>query len=307
MQWGQIKTLLIISFLVLDVYLFIQFLEKKEESDIGILEHSTSSIEEQLADDNITYEALPDEEYEETFISVEQKQFTEEELNAQDKTTPQETIIIQNTFIVSKLVNPIEINESATVEQITNMFNNLVYFSEEYQFWNWNKEENIIVFFQNKLDRPVYYSQNGLVLLFLNENNQIMFYMQTMLGETESLAEKRKLMQPMEAIETLYVANELPQDSHIDSVDIGFYTRVPFDTEVQVFAPIWKVKVNGGKDYFVNAIEGFIFSTNDQEFLQEAIYDATEKVRVQSRNNKLLEEIYLLLEDRVIELDEIDN
>ena len=35
MQWGQIKTLLILSFLILDVYLFVQFLEKKEQADLS--------------------------------------------------------------------------------------------------------------------------------------------------------------------------------------------------------------------------------------------------------------------------------
>lgn len=307
MHWGQIKTLLIISFLVLDIYLFVQFLEKKAESDIGILEHSTSSIEDQLVDDYITYEALPDEEYEETFISVEQKEFTEDELVEQNKSTPQQSVIIQNSFIVSRLEKPIELNEMANSEQIMNVFNNLVYFSEEYHFWNWNKEKNIIIFFQNKLNRPVYYNQNGLVLLFLNEENEIIFYIQTMLGETESLAEKRKLMQPLEAIETLYVANELPSESHIDSVDIGFYTRVPFETEVQVFAPIWKVKVNGEKDYFVNAIEGFIFSADEEEFLEDAILLAKDKLQPQWRNNEILDMIYVLLEERMNETVDIND
>lgn len=307
MHWGQIKTLLIISFLVLDIYLFVQFLEKKAESDIGILEHSTSSIEDQLVDDYITYEALPDEEYEETFISVEQKEFTEDELVEQNKSTPQQSIIIQNSFIVSRLEKPIELNEMANSEQIMNVFNNLVYFSEEYHFWNWNKEKNIIIFFQNKLNRPVYYNQNGLVLLFLNEENEIIFYIQTMLGETESLAEKRKLMQPLEAIETLYVANELPSESHIDSVDIGFYTRVPFETEVQVFAPIWKVKVNGEKDYFVNAIEGFIFSADEEEFLENAMLLAKDKLQPQWRNNEILDMIYVLLEERMNETVDIND
>src|SRR5690625_3402548 len=89
MQWGQIKTLLIASFLILNIYLFIQFMEKKEEADIGILEQHTSSIEEQLRDDGITYGELPDEEYEETFISVEQYEFTEEELKKERKTKDQ--------------------------------------------------------------------------------------------------------------------------------------------------------------------------------------------------------------------------
>lgn len=301
MQWGQIKTLLIVSFLILDVYLFIQFMEKKEEADIGILEQHTTTIEEQLKDDQITYEQLPNEEYEETFISVKQKQFTEDELNEQRKTTKQTVTIIQNNLIVSKVEDTIIFNDSYLSDQITNAFNQLVYFSDEYTFWNWNKDENIIVFFQNKFDRPVYYNQNGLVLLFLNDENEVSFYIQTMLGDAEPLAEKRKLMRPMQAIETLYRANELHYDSHINSVNIGFHTRVPFETDVQVFAPIWKVRVNDEKDYFINAIEGFIFSTDEKEFLQEVMELTKERMKVQWRNDEVLEEIYKQLEERVSE------
>lgn len=299
MQWGQIKTLLIATFLILDIYLFVQFMEKKEAADIGILEQHTSSVEEQLRDDRITFEPLPNEEYEETFIAVEQHEFSESDLQEERKTRKQTATIVQNDLIVSKMEERIAIGESATDEQIMNTFSQLVYFADNYTFWNWNEDENILIFFQNKFDRPVYYNQNGLVLLFLNDNNEVEFYVQSMLGEAESLAEKRELLKPMQAIETLYRANELPFESHIDNVNIGFHTRVPFETDVQVFAPIWKVKVNEEKDYFINAIEGFIFSTDENEFLDEVIELATDKIRMQRHNHEALEQIYGILESRL--------
>lgn len=299
MQWGQIKTLLIAAFLILDIYLFIQFMEKKDAADIGIIEQHTSSVEEQLQDDRISFEPLPNEEYEETFIAVEQYEFSEADLQEQRKNRKQTTTIVQNDLIVSKVEERLVINEAATDEQIMNAFSQLVYFADDYTFWNWNEDENILVFFQNKFDRPVYYNQNGLVLLFLNADNEVEFYVQSMLGEAESLAEKRELMKPMQAIETLYRANELPFESHINNVNIGFHTRVPFETDVQVFAPIWKVKVNEEKDYFINAIEGFIFSTDENEFLDEVIELATDKIRMQRHNHASLEDIYETLQLRL--------
>ncbi|HZW67738.1 MAG TPA: two-component system regulatory protein YycI, partial [Pseudogracilibacillus sp.] len=221
MQWDQIKNLLIVSFLILDVYLFVQFLDKKEQADIGILEQHTSSIEEQLKDDRITYEPLPVEEYEETFISVKQYEFTEADLKAEAKEKKQTANIIDNNLIVSKVDEKISISESATEKHIMNTFADLVYFAEEYTFWNWNKDKNVLIFFQNKFDRPVYYNQGGMVLIFLNENNEVDYYLQSMLGDAESLAEKRELMSSMQAIETLYRADELPYESHIDNVNIG--------------------------------------------------------------------------------------
>lgn len=302
MHWGQIKTLLILSFLILDVYLFVQFMEKKAEADIGILEQQTSSIEEQLADDKITYQKLPEQEYEETFISVKQKVFTEEDLKAQRKSIAQDSYILNNTFIASKVEDKVQIKETATTEQITEIFHNLVYFDEEYVFWNWNKEENVLIFFQNKLERPVYYNQNGLVLLYLNEKNEVSFYTQTMLGDAEPLAEKRKLMKPMQAVETLYRANELHPGDHIDNVKIGFHTRVPFESGVQVFVPIWRVKVNEEKHYFINAIEGFTFSTEEGEFLTEVIASSIEKLQLQRGKDTVIESMYVELKEREIKL-----
>ena len=121
-----------------------------------------------------------------------------------------------------------------------------------------------------------------------------------MLGETEQIGEKRKLIKPIRAIETLYDdANELKSGDDITNVNIGFHTRVPFETGVQVFAPIWKVNVNSEKDYFVNAIEGFIFSTEEQEFLEDVINSAIDKVQASRDESANLGEMIEALKERL--------
>src|SRR5699024_1392882 len=139
-----------------------QFMEKKEAADIGVLEQHTSSVEEQLRDDRITYEPLPNEEYEETYIAVEQHEFSDADLRTERKELKQNATIVQTDLIVSRVEDRITISETTSDEQIMNAFSQFVYFSEEYTFWNWNEEKNILIFFQNKFNRPVYYNQNGL-------------------------------------------------------------------------------------------------------------------------------------------------
>lgn len=299
MHWGQIKTLLILSFLILDVYLFVQFLEKKEQADIGVLEHQPSTIEERLNAEAITFQELPEQEYEETFISVKQQMFNEEDLAQLKDIAAQKSFIFNKNFIASKLDKPILIEEDFSTESITEIFNNIAYYPEEYSFWNWNEEYNVLIFFQNKMERPVYYNQNGLVLLFLNDKNEVSFYVQTMLGETEQLAEKKKLIKPIQAIEKLYQSNKLHSGDDISKVNIGFHTRVPFKSGVQVFAPIWKVNVNEEKDYFVNALEGFIFSTEEQEFLEEVIDASIDHMQVQREKNSPIETMLSELRNRL--------
>jgi len=290
MHWSQIKSLLILSFFILDIYLFAQFLEKKEQADIGVLEHQSSTVEEQLAAESITFKDLPEEEYEETFISVEQHLFKASALKKDKPKLAQDASILNGSIIASKLEKPKKIG-GKSADEITEIFNDFAHYPEEYKYWNWNEEYNVLIFFQSKMERPVYYNQNGVVLAFMNNKNEITSYVQTMLGETESLADKRQLIKPLTAIETVYEEGELYPGDEISKVSIGFHTRVPFEGGVQVFAPTWKVDVNGETDYFVNAIEGFIFSTEEEEFISEVIESIVDKTDITGETDSSLRDI----------------
>ena len=133
------------------------------------MEEEPSTIEEQLNAEDITIGELPEKTDEETYISVKQRLFTEEELSNYDENLPQQTFLFDQYFIASQLEYPIAIEKDATKKEITRSLHDIAYYPEEYEYWNWNEDLNIIMFFQKKVDRPVYYNQNGLVLLFLNE------------------------------------------------------------------------------------------------------------------------------------------
>lgn len=291
MHWGQIKTLLIVSFLILDVYLFMQVMEKKEEADIGIMEQEPSTIEDQLKAESITYKNLPEEVKEETYISVKQRSFHMEDLKKEEPYDRLDTTLLTQHVLISELNKPIKLDEDLGREKIEEKLSDIVYYADEYSFWNWNKETNIVVFFQRKEGLPIYYNQSGLVLLFLNGKNEVEYYVQTMLDEAETLAEKKKLMEPIRAIETLYNANELQPGDLITKVSLGFHTRVPFEAGVQVFAPIWKVNVNDERDYFVNAIEGFTFSSSENDFLTEAIEITIEKTEERTKFDDITKDL----------------
>ena len=153
MQWGQIKTIFILTFLVLNIFLFTQFLEKQKQDDIGILEQQDSPIEDKLANENITIpEELPEVQEKEPFISVAQKVFTEEDLNSIENGAQQETEIVNQTFVISKLNDPIKVPENATDQTIEELVENIIMSPEQYNFWDWNEDLNVLVFFQEKVN-----------------------------------------------------------------------------------------------------------------------------------------------------------
>src|SRR5699024_3770281 len=110
MHWGQIKTLLILSFFVLDVYLFMQFMDKEEEA---------ATIEEQLKSEDISVENLPKEDDEETYISVKQENFEEDDLEDESLENKQDPTIYKYNLIASKLDKPIKIKENASTDTLT--------------------------------------------------------------------------------------------------------------------------------------------------------------------------------------------
>lgn len=304
MKWSQIKTLFIFSFLILDIYLLIQFIEKQGEADLGILERQESSIEEQLEADNISVPTLPEEQPKEPFISVRQKMFTEKDMELFDDTDVQKPLLLNKTFIISRVKEQVQIEKGTSPDDIEEMIRQLIIYPDDYTYWDWNEDLNILIFFQNKNDRPVYFNRNGMILVFLDDKNEVAFYTQTMLGEEDARQDKKTLIEPFKAIETIYDAHELHPGDDVKKVEIGFHTRVPLENGVQVFVPTWKVTVNDDKNYFVNAIEGFVFSGDEVSFITETL-EATIDLIKESRKagDKALKDEMVEFLERKIDLN----
>jgi regulatory protein YycI of two-component signal transduction system YycFG len=130
---------------------------------------------------------------------------------------------------------------------------------------------NVLMFFQETRDRPIYYNAYGLLLVYLNEDNEMVFYTQSMLSEAEQQEDLKSLTQPIQAIGTLYDRNHLYPDDDITWFELGYHTRIPLANGEQVFAPTYQISVNEERSYFVNAIEGQIFPSEDAEFILEMI------------------------------------
>src|SRR5690625_8002227 len=82
---------------------------------------------------------------------------------------------------------------------------------------------------------------------------------------------------------------------------MGFHTRVPLDSGVQVFAPTWEVEVNDESRYFVNAIEEVIFASEHEKFFKETLMNIKEKVGL-IENKKIDQEKLLEILDKKISL-----
>ncbi|WP_121615985.1 two-component system regulatory protein YycI [Virgibacillus halodenitrificans] len=280
MQWNQIKTLFILCFLILDVYLLMQFMEKQERADVDVLSiQEETSLESKLEQEDITISDHEVEIDEDSYISVLRREYSDKELSQLADLDKQDVEVIDKNLIVSKFEEPIAIPEKAQPADISKLVKSHIIHSEEFTYWGWNKDRNALLFLQEKKDKPIYFNENGMLLVYLNKDNEMEYYTQTMLGEAEEQGDLRTLTKPMKAIEILYNANELYAEDNITNTEIGYHTRIPLANGKQVFAPTYKITVNDERNYFINAIEGHIFASNDTEFIGDAIQSTLSKIK----------------------------
>ncbi|RPF51105.1 two-component system regulatory protein YycI [Aquisalibacillus elongatus] len=264
MKWGQIKTIFIISFLVLNLFLLQELLNKVERSEYDTLDKST--LEDQLAAQEIEY-SLPESGQTEAYVSAERYQLTEDDMDDLGDLLDEQTIEVgeNQEVIVSEFNEPLELDFENREEAIS-LIKEQVLYGDQYSFWDYYEEENVLLFFQKQNDRMVYFNETSSLIVQLDEEGRAIQYRQTLLEEVEHRTEEQETIDPINVIRTLYSSDFIMPESAV-SMKMGYQRLVPLEDGVQVFVPTWEVIVNDDEHYFVNAIEGQHIPNDELDFV----------------------------------------
>ncbi|MCP8617234.1 two-component system regulatory protein YycI [Salirhabdus salicampi] len=265
MQWGQIKTIFIICFLALDIFLFTQYVNKQNQGDWEVISEST--FEEQIEAEEIIIDDLPDVTEKAHYISARPHKYTEEEVSHLNQRGTYN--IYNDELLIYEFQQPIAIDDITNRETIIRKVNDNVLYSNEYMFWGLNTDLNILLFFQRYEDQPVYFNAGGMLLVFLNEDNEMVRYVQKMLDDIQIQGNEKEIIKPIQAVEVLYANNAVYSGDEITDVVLGYHTLVPLTEGVQAFVPTWRVTINRDRNYFVNAMERQMISRDENEFIEE--------------------------------------
>jgi len=257
MDWSKAKTIFIITFFILDLFLLYQIYIQKYENRYDLIKET--SIEEQLAADNIKVKDLPDEPTKASYVEADSKQFKVEDFA---KVVDQEVSISNNTQIFSVLDTPYPLGEDWKQEDVDRFVHTNVQYGTYYVFWEHDAEKNTITYYQTYNGKIFYENKDAQVELQLNENNEIISYSQTALENIQEIKEQ-EIITAHDAMVVLYNKNHLKTGYEISNVDLGYYTLVPIMSS-QLLAPTWRFTINGDTDLFVNAVEGYVFQVQDR-------------------------------------------
>ncbi|WP_102026184.1 two-component system regulatory protein YycI [Salirhabdus sp. Marseille-P4669] len=297
MQWGQIKTIFIICFLVLDVYLITQAVVNDNENEsIVITSPETTSIEEKLVEEKINFDKVPKESPKATYISAFWHTFTEEEIGQLE--AKGQKVAYNDGMVYAEFEKPVPIKVESTPEDITEIIGSKILFADQYTFHHWNKDENVMIFFQHYNNQPIFYNNGGLLMVFLNEKNEATSYFQAKQEEIEQQAEEKEVSRPLEIVEVLLNEDKISEGDTISSMELGYHTFWPVGG-VQAFVPTWKISVNEAENvFYVNALDGRTININEVEFLTD--------IREEANNLKALLELKEEMEEQEETEEEIE-
>jgi len=264
LDWSKIKTIFIISFLILDIYLMYEFFKIQDSNQVEVQTETEANLEKGMKDDGIEYVALPKGYSEDYYLKGKPKVFTIE--NIQRTIFANQTInIISGTVLESLLDEPLEIKDNFGSTELNNYIKSHVLYGDQYRFWEKNTEGTTITYYQQFNGKTFFENLNGKLTFYLNEKSEVVSYQQTYLEGIEELSKSEKIIQPIKALETLYTNDVLPPNSNITKVELGYYTLVPLSDTTQVLNAAWRFVVDDKENFYVSAFEGKIVELNNEE------------------------------------------
>ncbi|ARK24873.1 hypothetical protein SporoP37_09475 [Sporosarcina sp. P37] len=269
MDWNRTKTIFIIVFSILNVFLYWLYLDRQMGvGDMQVL--GKTSVEETLRLENITYDPIPFSKKEVSYLSAHIATFSEEKL---DKLSNQSFSWDEKSRLLSRMKKKVSIKNDEGELEFDEFLSKYVLKGEEYVLWEADEEDQRAVFFQRVKNETIFYSPNAMLIVHWDDDGKVTHYEQRMLEEFLSFNHKKDLLSQDDAVTSLVTRGYLQPDSTVMQVKSGYSTLVQL-TETQVFAPTWnvQVKLKDGtiEHYFINAIEGKVIEFQP-EMLEEQI------------------------------------
>ncbi|WP_100405859.1 two-component system regulatory protein YycI [Bacillus solitudinis] len=253
MNWSRTKTIFIITFLMLNVFLVLQLIDKNTANQISLITEAT--IQERLRENNVTIESeLTEEDLSGVLVVGKYMEFAEDYV---DQLIDQEARIIEGTTILSILEEPYVLSEEQFTDDLTKFLERYIPEGADYRFGRYNQDNNQILLYQKYGDKTAYTLGDEPLVLQLDEKNQIRGYQQRYFEFEEQPGREREMYSSLKAVEILLNDQLLKMNVTISDIEFGYYSFFSPQGDVQVFAPMWRVTVE--EDVFlVNAIDGSI-------------------------------------------------
>lgn len=258
MDWNKTKTIFIIVFSILNVFLYSMYVNSYNEGKkVEVL--GQTNIEDELKASHIKVDPLPTDVKEIAYISGKTKTFDEKDTVGLTDTQTFNYTMNGGLTLQSTLKTPYPL-QKVTDTTLSTFVETYAPNGAVYKLFSIDKEKRIAIFFQTIQKHTIFYNESAYIKVMWNEENEVTGYVQTAFKNLTTFGEENTLISANQAVKTLFEKGYLPEYAHVKSAELGYSTLVPL-TETRVLSPTWRihveVQVEDGKmkevDLFVNA------------------------------------------------------
>jgi len=240
MDWGRAKTILILSFLLLNIILAVQLGSSRSDllNDFGTNPEAQAQEELQrlMKLNNIQ---LPSD------IPKETPKLKEIVAKFDERSNPDKAMMLTSPFKFDPLINKGTFKDMLAKTGIP--------YTESYQFDPVASRTGAYVFHQLYGSLPMFEVQ----LELLEKDGVVTSYKQGYVEvQSEDVQKEQTVISPYVVLASL-IENYLPPGSVITGVRLGYHGQV-YNSQTMYMVPSWRVSLSGGDPYFIHAINGAV-------------------------------------------------
>ncbi|GGE53684.1 two-component system WalR/WalK regulatory protein YycI [Pullulanibacillus camelliae] len=290
MNWGQTKTIFILCFFLLDIFLGYHLWENHHEYQERYESGGDNNFDQLISSGSIdtSHVTLPSSKQQVTFLEGTPVDFTSDSVHkALEKLSgPKGKKVFNYATDASgvklsvKFTKPVSIPKDPSTDDINSLLKKYVYQGDHYNFWKFDKKGSTTTyhFVQTYNDYQVYSIPKEKVstLNVQTKNGKAISYDQTYIHIQPANQKMTMPVTPMEAIQQLWEQNYLPitKNPSITTIHLCYINMVTApnveDNATLNYIPAWyiKVKLKDGsdvstKEYFVSELN--VKSIDDQD------------------------------------------
>lgn len=250
MDWSRAKTILILSFLCLNIFLAYQLWEEQKNQGIEgqISQLQIDELKQRLRNAGIHFreEDIPEEMPNISNIRVSIQPLYEHEFSY-----PVDMVQWEDHTLIVALAKPFQLTEELTDSERSVVLSALVPEMNQYVYDPLISSDGQWVYVQDINGYPVFSSQ---LQFFLNEEGIIGYHQQSYIPE--EIGVSRQVVSAYSALAALLDQRMLVDGEAIVQVEIGYYVE-KLDENVQFLVPVWRVIHTQGIHY-VNGFTGMV-------------------------------------------------
>lgn len=277
MAFRKIEYLLILAFILLNVFLGYVFVEKNTLLFSEPIDQAKIDVQEEMRTNNIQFSPPEDKTKYLSLVGVIKSEVTTEDIEAVAK-DQYEFEVSDTGRVVGELTEPIHLDGFYSTTQAYNVSDEMlkpliafmetaIYQGKQYEFSGYDEKQRVLTFMQTDSEGHRVVDGTGEIAFHLNDEYEVNMFDQTYCGQLEPQGNDRTIISEKQAMENLYLNNRIQKGDSIITGFLGYYQTLIVD-DLSVYTPTWTFFIQNDDGVLerlhVDGINGTIVQTNNE-------------------------------------------